>query len=93
MTSAGKIKDSNAICMHCDTRMVVIKVKKHPGKWPISFLVFGLTSFLFIHFGGPIVGIPLMLLGGYMFMAEEVLNMCPKCGYYFDVLCARRADQ
>jgi len=92
MAESINVKDSSAHCRHCDTQMVVIKVKKYPGKWPLALLGLGFICFLFIHFGGPIIGIPMMLIGWHMFSADQLLNMCPRCGYHFDVLSVRGAD-
>ena len=82
MKVAEKIRDS-VDCRQCHAPMEVLRVKKHPGRWPSVLMVSGVLCCLF--FVGALVGIPLLLLGIYMAMAKETISHCPSCGHYFKV--------
>lgn len=90
MAQKAMIKDNKALCRHCDTRMTLLTMNKFYGKWPWALLGLGLLAFFFIHFGGPIIGLPMILLGVYLVTAKHTISMCPECGYYFKVLTAKR---
>ncbi len=79
---AEKIKDA-AACLHCQTRMELLKVKKYPGRWPAVLVVTGVLCSLFLI--GALVGIPMLLLGIYMATAYETISNCPNCGHYYKV--------
>ncbi|MFH1489203.1 MAG: LITAF-like zinc ribbon domain-containing protein [Pseudomonadota bacterium] len=79
---ADENRDS-AACIHCQTRMELLHVKKYPGGWPAVLVVAGVFCCFF--FIGPLVGIPLLLLGMYTATAKETISLCPKCGHYFKV--------
>ena len=70
-------------CLHCHTRMELLKKKKYPGRWPIVLMVAGVFCSLF--FIGALLGIPMLLLGIYMAMVQETVSHCPNCGHYFKV--------
>jgi hypothetical protein len=64
--------------------MLLVKIRKHPGGWPFVLIVLGLIFTLF--FIGPIIGVPMMLLGIYMVTYHEIISLCPSCGAYFKVM-------
>jgi hypothetical protein len=70
-------------CQHCQDRMVVEEVRKHPGSWPKVLCGLGLLFSMFMV--GPIVGIPMLLIGIYMYQAKETICLCPSCGYHYQV--------
>ncbi|MBF0376892.1 MAG: hypothetical protein HQK72_05370 [Desulfamplus sp.] len=70
-------------CRQCGDKMDLVTVKKHTGKWPATFIALGATFTLFI--GGPILGVPFILLGVYQYTAKEMINYCPSCGYHYRV--------
>jgi len=83
MTDTQKNRDA-VDCRHCQTQMEIRKVRKYPGKWPIALMITGVLCCLFIV--GVVVGLPLLLLGIYMFIADETISYCPSCGHFFKVL-------
>ena len=90
MAKTATIKDNLAMCNHCDTQMVLLKMNKYPGNWPWILIGLGLLAFFFIHFGGPIIGLPMILLGAYLVTVKQVISMCPKCGYHFHALIVKK---
>ncbi|MBF0573746.1 MAG: hypothetical protein HQK69_08305 [Desulfamplus sp.] len=70
-------------CRQCGDKMDLVTVKKHTGNWPATFIALGATFTLFI--GGPILGVPFILLGVYQYTAKETINYCPSCGYHYRV--------
>ncbi len=89
MAQKAQIKDNKAICKHCNTKMLLIKMKKYQGSWPWVLIICGIIAFFFIHFGGPIIGLPMLIFGVYMVTTSHKITMCPECGYYFKVLIAK----
>ena len=71
------------VCTQCLTQMDVLQVRKYPGRWPTVLMAAGAVSCVF--FVGPLVGIPVLLLGIYTATAKETISLCPKCGHYFKV--------
>ncbi|MCG8634108.1 MAG: hypothetical protein MI863_09790 [Desulfobacterales bacterium] len=90
MAQKAKISDNKAICQHCDTRMVLIRMNRYQGKWPWALLGLGFLAFWFIHFGGPVIGVPMMIFGVYLLTVKQTISMCPECGYHFQVLIRKR---
>ena len=90
MAKKATIKNNKAVCYHCDTQMVLLKMNKYHGQWPWILIGLGLLAFFFIHFGGPIIGLPMILLGAYLVSAKQVISMCPECGYHFQVLILKK---
>lgn len=78
-----KKKRKSVICRHCGSKMDILTIKKHAGKWSYSLLAGGAFCFLFL--GGPILGIPMVIGGIYMLTAEMTISYCPGCGHYFKV--------
>ncbi|MBF0209272.1 MAG: hypothetical protein HQK68_00155 [Desulfamplus sp.] len=70
-------------CRQCGDKMDLITVKRHSAKWPATFVALGATCTLFI--GGPILGVPLMLLGVYQYTSKQTVSYCPSCGYHYRV--------
>ncbi|MBW1942814.1 MAG: LITAF-like zinc ribbon domain-containing protein [Deltaproteobacteria bacterium] len=70
-------------CRECHSRMELLRVKKHPGRWPLVLMISGVACCLF--FVGALIGIPLLLLGIYTATAKETMRHCPNCGHYFKV--------
>ena len=83
MKVGEKITDS-VECRECHTQMELLRVKKHPGRWPPVLMISGVVCCLF--FVGALIGIPMLLLGIYMATAKETMSHCPNCGHYFKVL-------
>ena len=81
--NAAKPKGPAVGCRHCDGTMEVLSVKKHSGKWPLILIVAGLFCFFFL--GGPLLGVPMLLLGIYMYTAQVTISYCEQCGHYFRV--------
>ena len=90
MVQKATIKDNKAMCRHCDTKMLTLKINKHHGAWPWTLIGLGLLAFFFIHFGGPIIGLPMIILGIYLATSKEMVSMCPECGYHFQVMFAKK---
>ncbi len=78
------MKESNVTCHRCDSSMLLVKIKKYPGWWPHTLT--GLGFFLSFLIVGPVVGIPLMLVGIYMLIGSQIVSICPVCGSYFKVM-------
>ncbi len=72
-------------CIQCKTRIKTITVRKYNGSWPIVISVAG-TLFFFL-LGGFFLGIPVLILGIYLLTAKRTLNLCPECGYFYEVYC------
>ncbi|MBF0100844.1 MAG: hypothetical protein HQK77_08055 [Desulfobacterales bacterium] len=70
-------------CSQCSSLMEILSVKKYGGKWPIIFMISGVFCLLFL--GGPILGIPLLLIGFYTLTENLTISYCPKCGHYFKI--------
>jgi len=81
MTDEQIIREAPVSCRHCDNKMVFMKIKKHPGNWPYILAAFGL--FLTIFLVGPVIGIPMALIGFYMAQATETVRLCQHCGSYY----------
>jgi len=77
------MKDSAINCTHCGNEMTIAKVKKYTGSSPLFMLGLGLLSSLFLV--GPIIGLPMILIGLYMVIAKETVKLCPSCGFYYRV--------
>ena len=77
------VRKKNVECRQCGERMELLTVQKQAGKWPITFMVVGTACTLFI--GGPLLGVPLILLGVYQYTAKQIINYCPSCGYHYRV--------
>lgn len=90
MAKKAEISDNKAICRHCDTQMVLIRMNRYTGAWPWALIGLGVLAFFFIHFGGPIIGVPMMILGIYLLTAKHTISMCPECGYHFQVLIRKK---
>ncbi|KPA16224.1 hypothetical protein MHK_003562 [Candidatus Magnetomorum sp. HK-1] len=83
MTSDNQLRQS-VICKYCQDEMELITVKTFPGNWPLITMIIGFVfCFLVV---GPFVGIPLLLVGIYMFLAENIIHYCPSCGHFYKVL-------
>ncbi len=93
MDRTATIKDNKAVCNHCDTKMLLINMNKYQTKWSFSLLFLGLLSFFFIHLGGPIIGLPLIIIGTYLIITKHTVSMCPGCGYYFPVMIVKKDEQ
>ena len=81
MTHEQFIKESPVECRHCTGQMAFMKIRKHPGNWPYILAALGL--FLTVFLVGPIVGIPMALIGFYMAQATETVSLCRNCGYFY----------
>jgi hypothetical protein len=88
MNNSTETKGSPVECNQCDTPMLLVKAKKYPGAWPYVLIVLGVIFTLF--FIGPIIGVPMLLLGFYMVTVREVISLCPSCGAYFKVIGIKR---
>ncbi len=75
--------NGTASCLHCQTPMEQLKVKKYSGRWPAVLVVTGVLFCLFLI--GALIGIPILLMGIYMATAQETISRCPNCGHYFRV--------
>nr|WCC90925.1 hypothetical protein [Desulfobacteraceae bacterium] len=80
----------SVVCRYCQDEMERMTVKTFPGNWPLGIMIVGLICcFLVI---GPLVGIPLLIVGIYMLLAENPINFCPSCGHYYKILNVDRMD-
>ncbi|MBF0451849.1 MAG: LITAF-like zinc ribbon domain-containing protein [Candidatus Magnetomorum sp.] len=70
-------------CQYCADDMEIMQVKKFSGKWPITLIVAGLFCTLF--FVGPLIGLPMLLIGIYMATAEDTIRFCPSCGNFYRI--------
>ncbi|MBF0468661.1 MAG: hypothetical protein HQK61_07225 [Desulfamplus sp.] len=70
-------------CRQCGERMDILTVKKYNGSWPGIFMASGAVCILFI--GGPVLGVPLLLLGVYQYTAKQTISYCPSCGYHYRI--------
>ncbi len=70
-------------CRHCGTKMHLQRIKKYPGSWP--YVIGGLGLFFTLFMIGAVIGIPMLLIGIYMGMAQSTIRLCPECGYYYEV--------
>lgn len=77
-----EIRDA-AECIHCQTGMELLKIKKYSGRWPVALIIIGVFCSLFLI--GALVGIPILLLGIYMATAKETISLCPNCGHFYKV--------
>lgn len=68
--------------------MELLISKKHAGNWPIALILLGVFCTLFL--GGAILGIPLLLLGIYLYTAKDTISYCSGCGYHFKIWKADR---
>ena len=84
MNDFEETQGSPVECNQCDTPMLLVKIKKYPGAWPYVLIALGTLFTLFLI--GPIIGVPMLLLGIYMVTYREVISLCPSCGAYFKVL-------
>jgi len=75
--------DASVVCRHCKSPMEPIRRKKYSKRWAVGLVLGGVFCCLF--FIGALVGIPMLLVGIYMAMAEETINHCSSCGYYYEV--------
>ncbi len=84
MNDSEETKGSPVECTQCDTPMLLVKTRKYTGAWPYLLTSLGVIfTFFFI---GPIIGVPMLLLGVYMVTYRELISLCPSCGAYFKVL-------
>lgn len=88
MMSQEEMDSGSVDCRHCKTPMEVVRTKKYPGKGSIALIAGGLFFSLF--FLGILVGVPMLIVGIYMFTAKVTISHCPGCGYYYKVLEARQ---
>jgi len=79
------------ICKYCQDEMSLMTVKTFPGNWPLYMMIIGLLFSFFIV--GPLVGIPLLLVGVYMFLSESMVHYCPTCGHFYKILDLKKYPQ
>lgn len=70
-------------CRQCGANMELLTAKKYTGNWPAGLMGIGVLCTLLI--GGPLLGIPLLLLGVYQYTAKHTISYCSACGYHFKV--------
>lgn len=74
---------ASVVCRHCKNRMEPIRRKKYSKRLSAGLVLGGVLCCLF--FIGALIGIPMLLAGIYMAVAEETVNYCSDCGYYYKV--------
>ncbi len=80
MNQAKHNQEDSIACRQCDGDMVALTVKKYDGKWPLFLIIGGFFSCFFL--GGPLLGVPVLLMGIYMLAAEITILYCQNCGRY-----------
>ena len=87
MTDQEEVELGAVECRHCKTPMEVVRARKYSKKTSIVLMAGGLFCSLF--FIGALIGVPILVAGIYMFMAQDTISHCPGCGFYFKVLEAK----
>lgn len=91
MTNDSNGKGTPVRCRNCDAPMTLVRMRKHPGPWPYILMVLGIFFSLFIV--GPLVGVPMLILGLYMALSSEVVSLCSDCGAYFKVMLVKTKER
>lgn len=65
-------------CTHCDGKLAERTLSKHSRGFAVGLIVLGILCFFLIW--GCILGLPLFLIGLYMYLASRKAWVCEQCG-------------